>query len=119
MQREAEMCVDQSAAARTFPLFLACLVAVLFDNFFFVSFASVCVSAGGAPACTQELEEKEQIPQELLRKYILYARAHCHPKLHNIDDDKLAKLYADLRKHVPTAHSIRACDAHCAACLPV
>lgn len=38
------------------------------------------------------------IPQRLLRKYILYAREHCHPKLNRVDDDKIAKLYADLRR---------------------
>ena len=38
------------------------------------------------------------IPQSLLRKYILYAKTHCHPRLDQFDDDKLAKLYARLRK---------------------
>ncbi|KAL4931070.1 MCM DNA helicase complex subunit MCM2 [Aspergillus undulatus] len=44
-------------------------------------------------------EEKEgEIPQELLRKYILYAREHCHPKLYQIDQDKIARLFADMRR---------------------
>ncbi|KAL4865055.1 hypothetical protein BDV12DRAFT_175214 [Aspergillus spectabilis] len=44
-------------------------------------------------------EEKEgEIPQELLRKYILYAREHCHPKLYQIDQDKVARLFADMRR---------------------
>lgn len=38
------------------------------------------------------------IPQELLRKYILYAREHCRPKLYQIDQDKIARLFADMRK---------------------
>jgi hypothetical protein len=38
------------------------------------------------------------IPQELLRKYILYARKHCHPQLYQIDQDKVARLFADMRK---------------------
>lgn len=38
------------------------------------------------------------IDQQLLRKYIMYSKQKCHPKLHQIDDDKIAKLYADLRR---------------------
>ena len=38
------------------------------------------------------------IPQELLRKYILYAREHCRPKLYQIDQDKVARLFADMRR---------------------
>jgi DNA replication licensing factor MCM2 len=38
------------------------------------------------------------IPQELLRKYILYARERCRPKLYQIDQDKVARLFADMRK---------------------
>ena len=39
-----------------------------------------------------------EIPQELLRKYILYARENCHPKLYQIDQDKVARLFADMRR---------------------
>lgn len=42
--------------------------------------------------------EPQQIDQELLRKYILYAREKCSPKLWNIDEEKLAKLFADMRR---------------------
>lgn len=42
--------------------------------------------------------QKGDIPQELLRKYILYAREKCRPKLYQIDQDKVARLFADLRK---------------------
>ncbi|KAL2867284.1 MCM DNA helicase complex subunit MCM2 [Aspergillus lucknowensis] len=50
-------------------------------------------------AKVKENEEKEgEIPQELLRKYILYAREHCHPKLYQIDQDKVARLFADMRR---------------------
>ncbi|KAL1974146.1 hypothetical protein VTN31DRAFT_5706 [Thermomyces dupontii] len=48
-------------------------------------------------------EEKEgEIPQELLRKYILYARERCHPKLYQIDQDKIARLFADMRREANT-----------------
>lgn len=42
--------------------------------------------------------EVEQIPQELLRKYILYAREKVRPKLYQIDQDKVARLFADMRR---------------------
>ncbi len=40
----------------------------------------------------------EPIPQELLKKYIIYSKEKVRPKLHQMDQDKVAKLYADLRK---------------------
>lgn len=46
----------------------------------------------------QEEEKEGEIPQELLRKYILYARERCHPKLYQIDQDKIARLFADMRR---------------------
>ncbi|KAI9734631.1 MAG: MCM DNA helicase complex subunit [Cirrosporium novae-zelandiae] len=48
---------------------------------------------GGEPAVREG-----QIPQELLRKYILYARERCRPKLYQIDQDKVARLFADMRR---------------------
>jgi DNA replication licensing factor MCM2 len=40
----------------------------------------------------------ELIPQELLRKYIMFARSTVSPKLANIDKDKITALYLDLRR---------------------
>ena len=45
-----------------------------------------------------EQTAKDQIHQELLRKYILYARRECFPKLYQIDQDKVARLFADMRR---------------------
>ena len=45
-----------------------------------------------------EPKQEGEIPQELLRKYILYAREKCHPKLYQIDQDKVARLFADMRR---------------------
>lgn len=44
------------------------------------------------------IAQQSAIPQDLLRKYILYAREKCQPKLHNMDKDKIARLYADMRR---------------------
>jgi DNA replication licensing factor MCM2 len=38
------------------------------------------------------------IPQDLLKKYIMYARTHLRPKLQSLDQDRMARLYADLRR---------------------
>jgi len=43
-------------------------------------------------------EGPEALDQDTLKKYITYARAFVKPVLHNIDSEKIASLYADLRK---------------------
>lgn len=45
-----------------------------------------------------EPRQEGEIEQELLRKYILYAREKCRPKLYQIDQDKVARLFADMRR---------------------
>merc|ERR1719228_1720398 len=57
-------------------------------------------------ASATNLAGVEKIPQDLLRKYILYARERVHPKLHDMDQDKVAKMYADLRRESMTTGSI-------------
>ncbi|TQS34863.1 hypothetical protein Golomagni_04739 [Golovinomyces magnicellulatus] len=51
---------------------------------------------------TSEIDDKQkqegEIDQGLLRKYILYARERCNPKLYNIDEEKVSKLFADMRR---------------------
>ena len=46
----------------------------------------------------QPKSKEGEIPQELLRKYILYARERCRPKLFQLDQDKVARLFADMRR---------------------
>lgn len=40
----------------------------------------------------------EPLPQEVLKKYIIYAKERVHPKLNQMDQDKVAKMYSDLRR---------------------
>ena len=40
----------------------------------------------------------DPIPQDLFKKYIIYAKEKAHPKLHQMDQDKVAKMYSDLRR---------------------
>ncbi|KAG5275181.1 hypothetical protein AALO_G00144480 [Alosa alosa] len=46
------------------------------------------------------------IPQELLRKYLIYAKERIHPKLNQMDQDKVARIYSDLRKESMATGSI-------------
>ncbi|KAL9091455.1 MAG: hypothetical protein Q9165_004841 [Trypethelium subeluteriae] len=52
----------------------------------------------GAAEDEDEAEPKSEIPQELLRKYILFARERCRPKLYQIDQEKIARLFSDMRR---------------------
>ncbi|EJW02952.1 hypothetical protein EDEG_02664 [Edhazardia aedis USNM 41457] len=49
---------------------------------------------------------KEYISQDLLKKYILYARQNCHPTIKDVDIEKISRLYADLRKETMSTGSI-------------
>lgn len=48
----------------------------------------------------------EPIPQELLKKYIVYAKEKTHPKLHQMDQDKVARMYSELRRESMATGSI-------------
>ncbi|CAD5117548.1 DgyrCDS6310 [Dimorphilus gyrociliatus] len=48
----------------------------------------------------------EKIPQEVLKKYLIYAREKIHPKLNQMDKDKVAKMYSDLRRESMATGSI-------------
>ncbi|XP_008204892.1 DNA replication licensing factor Mcm2 [Nasonia vitripennis] len=43
-------------------------------------------------------DEFEPLDQDVLKKYIVYAKQNVHPKLSNVDQDKIAKLYSKLRQ---------------------
>ncbi|RZF34923.1 hypothetical protein LSTR_LSTR011417 [Laodelphax striatellus] len=43
-------------------------------------------------------EAADVIPQQLLKKYIVYSKQNIRPKLHNMDQDKVAKMYSQLRQ---------------------
>ncbi|GLH17219.1 DNA replication licensing factor Mcm2, partial [Gryllus bimaculatus] len=59
------------------------------------------VAAGdfdGVSESDPSLGDVEPIPQDLLKKYLVYARENVHPKLQSMDQDKVAKLYSQLRQ---------------------
>ena len=40
----------------------------------------------------------DYIDQDLLKKFIIYSRRYVHPKLNEIDKEKVTQFYADIRK---------------------
>ncbi|KAL5970816.1 DNA replication licensing factor mcm2 [Taenia solium] len=65
--------------------------------------ASLGATIGSADANVGDLEP---LPQDLLKKYIMYAKDRVHPKLNQMDQDKVAKAYADLRRESMATGSI-------------
>ncbi|CAK0754965.1 hypothetical protein CVIRNUC_002337 [Coccomyxa viridis] len=53
--------------------------------------------AGRAGPAPEEVDP-DIIPHDQLRKYIAYAKQSCRPKLQNADYDKIAQVYAELRR---------------------
>merc|ERR1712048_1193124 len=51
------------------------------------------------PRLQQAQNPVEPISQELLQRYIIYARKRVHPKIMQIDKEKLANFYKDIRSH--------------------
>nr|WCZ58478.1 DNA replication licensing factor MCM2 [Andalucia godoyi] len=54
-------------------------------------------------AASRVANTDDLIPQEMLAKYIQYARAHCTPKLQDVNENKVTKLYSELRQQSITA----------------
>ncbi len=54
----------------------------------------------------------ETIPQDLLKKYLAYARANVRPQLGNIDENKLVTLYQELRRDSITAGGVPVAVRH-------
>merc|ERR1719369_138768 len=48
----------------------------------------------------------EPVPQEILKKMIIYGREKVRPKLHQMDQDKVAKMYSELRRESMATGSI-------------
>eukprot|EP00891_Asterochloris_glomerata_P007038 jgi/Astpho2/7038/fgenesh1_pm.00107_%23_26_t len=50
--------------------------------------------------------EPDMLSQDMLRKYITYAKANCRPKLQNADYEKITQVYADLRRESAISHGM-------------
>jgi DNA replication licensing factor MCM2 len=64
------------------------------------------------PDITDREEEKDIIDQDLLKKYINYARTHVRPKLMNITREKIQKFYQELRKESTNSGGIHIAVRH-------
>lgn len=47
---------------------------------------------------TDIYEEEETIPQEMLKKYMTYSRKFVHPRLTDVDKEKISDFYSSIRK---------------------
>ena len=48
----------------------------------------------------------ETFDQQFFRKYIIYAKRYCNPRINEIDQDKVTNFYTDLRKASGTVGGI-------------
>ncbi|ODM92016.1 DNA replication licensing factor mcm2 [Orchesella cincta] len=66
------------------------------------------------------LSKVEKLPQDLLQKYIVYAKQTCKPKLENssLDNDRVAHLYSELRRESMTTGSIPITVRHIESMIP-
>jgi DNA replication licensing factor MCM2 len=46
----------------------------------------------------ESMQSEDLIPQDMLKKYVIYAKRHVHPKLSDIDRDKITHFYTELRR---------------------
>jgi DNA replication licensing factor MCM2 len=52
------------------------------------------------------VKEEGYMTQDLLRKYIMYAKSHVHPKLDRANTTKLSNLFVELRKETVVSSDI-------------
>lgn len=75
-----------------------------------VLFASACPAPCTDPPAPAPVTPQEQDPdiisQDMLRKYITYAKQTCRPKLGATGYDKLAQVYAQLRQESVTTQGM-------------
>lgn len=64
-----------------------------------------------------ETTDDNIIPQDLLRKYIMYAKHNYHPKHQNLDIDKVCKFYAELRRESFLGGGIPVAIRHIESCM--
>jgi DNA replication licensing factor MCM2 len=46
------------------------------------------------------------IPQQMLKKYLIYAKRYMKPKLSEVDQNKITQFYADIRRESSTVGGI-------------
>ncbi|KAG2490802.1 hypothetical protein HYH03_010724 [Edaphochlamys debaryana] len=56
--------------------------------------------------------DEDVLPQDLLRKYVTYAKQHCRPTLQQADYDRILRLYAALRQEAAITHGMPVAVRH-------
>ncbi|KAL0055666.1 hypothetical protein WJX82_002980 [Trebouxia sp. C0006] len=59
-----------------------------------------------AAAQEKTAPDPSMLSQEMLRKYITFAKQNCHPKLANADYEKISQVYAELRRESAISHGM-------------
>eukprot|EP00461_Guttulinopsis_vulgaris_P007495 UN07544 len=60
----------------------------------------------------EQMRERGYLTQQMLAKYILYARTHCSPTLSGINNDKIISLYKSLRRAAQRSGGIQITPRH-------
>lgn len=60
----------------------------------------------------QKTKRDHVLDQDLFKKYIIYAKKYVHPKLNNIDQDKVTNFYAQIRKESSVVGGIAIAARH-------
>ena len=55
---------------------------------------------------TSAVDDPDVLPQDMLRKYITFAKQTCRPRLQSGDFEKIASVYADLRQESSVMHGM-------------
>lgn len=68
------------------------------DNMIYTEDEEDAVGRNKSKDASAEEDGPQPLDQKILKKYITYARAFCKPVLHDLDSEKIASLYAELRQ---------------------
>ena len=60
----------------------------------------------GVGGARVNVEDPDILPQDMLRKYITFAKQTCKPRLQSGDYDKIASVYAELRRESSVTHGM-------------
>lgn len=77
---------------------LLCVIKDVIDEGEDASMARFILRAGCSEGNSTAPQHSETVSQEVLRKYIAYAKASVHPAISQIDVRKISQLYSELRK---------------------
>jgi hypothetical protein len=114
-RRGTRTCSKVRLVCPPFPSFLAYTLSdTLFRPFLTPPHPPLYLSTHADPAAAEAANAgpgglPNPIPQRLLTKYIMYARSNVRPQINDVDQDKIERLYVDLRRESKQCGGVRAC----------